>query len=260
VTLPRDGKLGPFHVQFGPPRGDDPRPAIEPIPQARFPLRSRGYVSYTEHELDKRNPRENPDVDTDHVLIVWPAHDGDARERLTAKLEKHGIRPIKWTEATDLPKPGDPDFGLVVRGVIDQIIARAVAKIAFNYLVRVTYDTYPHFALKPAFDPVREFILNGVGRWQDFVAMPASPILATDSERRRSTLGHLVTVTWKRFGGVMAQVSLFNDLTYDVTLAKHVDGVWRDVAAGHHYNPETRQAESLGHTRLIVPPPLHLPE
>jgi hypothetical protein len=49
---------------------------------------------------------------------------------------------------------------------------------------------------------------------------------------------------------------LFNDLTYGIALAPHLDGVWRDIRSGHHYNLETRVVEPLRHVskeRVIVP-------
>lgn len=90
VTLPARSRLGPVHLQFA-EAPNDPRPAIEPVPQARFRLRNGGYISYIESTLKSANPRENAEVDPDQVLLLWPGRDPKARYRLKRLLARYGI-------------------------------------------------------------------------------------------------------------------------------------------------------------------------
>ncbi len=258
ITLPEDSKHGPLRVEFrAPPSGD--QPALIPKPQARFRRRAGGFVCLTEEDLVEKDPTKDPEIDTDEVFIVWSGDDPEAGERVRATLSAYGVKPKKWTDADDLPRAGTTEVEIEIRGIVDQVIARAIAKMAFNYLAWVSFGFDRQFALRDDFDPIRAFILHGENHWREFVLFPAPNILATDSEVRRSTQGHLITLEWKRFEGIASQVSVFNDLTYRVALAKRTRGIWRDIGSGHHYNPITMKVEKLGRTPLSVPGTLVIP-
>ncbi len=59
--------------------------------------------------------------------------------------------------------------------------------------------------------------------------------------------GHLLTVNWAASGvDLVGQVSLFNSVTYAVSLASGYKGaVWRPVRSGLHFNLQTRTVEPL---------------
>jgi hypothetical protein len=125
----------------------------------------------------------------------------------------------------------------------DTLISRCVAKISFNYM---THVAGADFAKGQDFNVVRAFIREGQRAGHPLVAMHAVPILADDTIRRRQTNGHLLTVSWTRdLRHIVAQVSLFNALTYSVSLARYYSGVWRPLRSGHHFDIETRQVRPV---------------
>ena len=132
---------------------------------------------------------------------------------------------------------------------------RAIAKIAFNYLV---YREGADFALAPAFDPVRRFIRYGES--------PPLPTIHTTldlpfavrnlpSPDQRPVL-HFVGICGKHpsHQNVLGVVSVFGFVTHTVMLAEDYSGSW-PAAHAHLYNPKTRAVQPWkpGETPSITP-------
>lgn len=251
-TLPESHTLGPLHVEFD--QAPDDSPAMLLVPQVRFRTLSGRFICIPEADLERRDPRSIPDLDRDQVAIF--SSSPDAEERLKSRLAELGFIPAEWKPVQDLPQRGRGDIDFDVAWAVDAVVARAAAKIGFNYLA---FTMGAEFCLRAEFNPIRHFIREGGGEWRTFVEVSHEPILVHDHPQVRHTRGHLLTVGWDSAGGgrlaghLVAQVSLYNEVTYRIHLCRHFDGIWIDIASGHHYDLEARRVEPLGRTRLVRP-------
>ena len=175
------------------------------------------------------------------------------RDRLLALLARHGIR---FGRLDDIDAPEGlfqgGDIEVDVTFTINKGIRRCMAKYAFNFLASVSGAA---FVLERDFDAVRRFIRYGETPRYDLVHERFGPILRDDSATRRQTSGHLLTVDWAASGvDLVGQVSLFNSVTYVVSLTRHYSGVWRPVRSGLHFNLRDRRVQQLqAVSRLLLP-------
>jgi hypothetical protein len=160
---------------------------------------------------------------------------GDA-ERLAEKLKNLGVVFEIRGPINDLIVEGGT-IDTQISSQVDSTIFRAIAKIAFNYVACVHGAS---FILRTDFDYLREYI-----RYRKELPWPpviptSEPILALDSRRYRQTNGHLITFDWNASGdGLLAQVSLFNLMTYRVLFCLRYRGIWSDsMRTGHHFDFE----------------------
>lgn len=158
----------------------------------------------------------------------------------------------------------EPNYDVVTDGTtvlahdvykIDDVIQRAVAKIAFNYLIA----TSPAVARMPEFDQVRSFIRCGDAPSFKPVATLDQPILC-DEPRDGRRLGHIVLCELESATNtVVARVSLYNLLQYFVRLSAtgFATGFMpATIASGHFFDTANKVATPLTHNRmtlLIVP-------
>jgi hypothetical protein len=142
-----------------------------------------------------------------------------------------------------------------VKGTIDKIIFRGIAKIAFNYLAYIEGED---FTLKVDFNDIRRFIRYGeevtVFR---HVIIQNKPILY-DEQRLgiQETIGHIVTLSWNPSKTILvSHVTLFNKIIYKITLCKSFSGVYRPIKSGHHFNIESKNVTKL----LAFPKNFYIP-
>lgn len=109
-------------------------------------------------------------------------------------------------------------------------IARAIAKIAFNYLA---YFYPTETLLKNCFDPIRDFIYNGAGEWTNFVHVSKEPVLP--EENGMAISGHIV-ISDILGGRVVGHVALFNLLEYTVFLMSP-ESNFSIIPRGHLFDP-----------------------
>jgi hypothetical protein len=175
----------------------------------------------------------------------------DDMARVQARLDELGVQTGDgfWIANPEWPS-GVADIEVTYS--IDQIITRTVAKIAFNYLAYVTSDR-PHFVLHASFDHIRRFIRFGEATHWSVVRGMNTKILEGDTQRLRTTLGHVLTADWRPEGSVVAEVSLFNDISYRVYLTKDPPGrVWWDLMSGHVFDIESRTITPVSAARRIL--------
>jgi hypothetical protein len=138
-------------------------------------------------------------------------------------------RPVEWLDGT---------IPIRLQGTINATIQRAMAKIAFNYLI---YH-YPAIALMEQFDPIRRYVRYGLKPGFEPVAISQDSILGGVTEDQQ-VLVHTVTASWQHASQqVLGQVSLFSWMQYRVTLAAEpflVPPVCID--SGHVFDPFSRQ-------------------
>lgn len=253
ITLPSGERLGPLKVRFGPPEAGEVGPRLKLQPQIRVRDRAGNHVCVLEDELDRLT--DDADLDTSSIALF--CNSDEEQDRLMASLDSLGLAPKTWSEVEGLPEAGEREVNVDLAATFDQTVARCIAKIGFNYL---TWHVGPGYALSAGFDDIRAFIRYGTGSWRDFVRHRKDPILGRDTERVRSTQGHLVALT--NSGPrttVRVAVSLYNERTYEVTLSPTTPGIWRPIRSGHHYDIKTGEVREILHTSLHVPAPPQYP-
>lgn len=213
--------------------------AVAPVPQVGFLRAPTEYVYLTEREI-RDVTRELPPVlegeDSLHVVATTT----EDLVRLEGALRERGL-PFKSRGVT--PPPQGEDVGVEIATVFDDMLRRAVAKIAFNYLAHVTSR---EFLLSRDFDMVRRFVRKGERPDHRLVAPSTTPILQDESGSWRRSTGHIVKVEWtsdKR--GIVGDVYLFSEVRYRVLLSRWVGGVWREIARGHAFDLQERQVTEL---------------
>jgi hypothetical protein len=156
----------------------------------------------------------------------------------------------------DLPPPERIDGKILVeiKSRVDKLLARALAKIGFNYMA---FHVGAKFALNASFDRVRRFIRydEGGDDWRQFVQFLFKPLLAEETEELQVTRGHILILGWRDFGTLEVRISPYNSMAYEVTLARSFQGIWQPVQTGHVFDWERREIVPLTPvSKLLVPP------
>lgn len=213
------------------------------------------YRYYTEEELQRDGPNILPAGERVMLRMLAAKEDDVGLERLRA-LVRTLFPKFREKGDLDLPPPERIEGQIIVevRGTIDKLIARAVAKIAFNYVAK---HAGTDFALNPCFDLIRRFIRydEGGNDWREFVRIINEPLLAEETEDLRVTQGHIVMLGWSTLDTVQVRVSPYNSLAYEVTMTKAYVGVWRPLKVGHVFDWVHRVIHELTAVSSVILPP-----
>lgn len=122
---------------------------------------------------------------------------------------------------------------------IDDVVRRAIAKIAFNYLA---YWQGAEFLRHPGFNLTRRFIRYGERAEFPLTDVADEAILGDEPIEGERRLGNLITTAIATDGGsICAQVSLLNLLTYRVALSvEFPDTIPSGVTRGHFFDLGSR--------------------
>jgi len=218
---------------------DDDKINIKPVPQVGFKRIESGEYEYY---LLKKIP--NKEYLTTQFEMKAPKSIvalGCAPEIVLEYLENLGITFNIGGELS--PSDKRIDWECEVTGNIDQIIFRAIAKIAFNYL---SYWVKSDFLLDSQFDPIRGFIRFGTKGRYPFVIILEKAILGDEPVEGKRRLGHLIILDWsKNKLSIVSKISLFNWMTYSVLLAKDFVGERVDFRKGSFFNVADREIYEL---------------
>ena len=212
------------------------------VPQVGF--RRHGetrWVFVTEDALQDATQPLPAGADSGEIRPI--SNSEEMHERLIAVLSRRGIN-FQEIGTSDGPPPSVEGLApLDLRTRFDDVIFRCVGKIAFNYLA---WRQGADFVRSDGFNALRTFVRYGTRASYPLVVVRAAPILADDTASTRQTDGHLVTANWTRDSRhIVGQVSLFNSVTYAVSLAKDFAVGWRPLRTGHHFNHRTGRIEML---------------
>ncbi|OLD38528.1 MAG: hypothetical protein AUI57_06685 [Candidatus Rokubacteria bacterium 13_1_40CM_2_68_8] len=248
VRHPRDGsKWGGAYLAFVVPPAGEKEPYVELAPQLACERRDgKGWVYFSEEDLRERADEVKEVVarDCGPVRVLW-AETKDAKQRLLTLLAEKGMGFKSQKQIVEaVPAFRDGRVNAELEFTFDKVLARAVAKIGFNYFAKTRGA---ELALRPDFDPVRRFVRQGEGRPPDFVQFGAAPVLRDFRGRELPARGHLVTVGWDADNAteVIARVCPFQHITYIVRLCANFSGVWRPIESAHLYDLEKKRAERL---------------
>ena len=227
--------------------GDDA--AIGLVPQVGFQRKGSPHWTYlTEEEITDPENRLPSEIADEGIRIIGPSD--VVVERLANILRERGINFQKRGELVP-PAIDTRDIEIFINTKIDPVIKRCAAKIAFNYMA---YTAGRVFVLHTAFNVTRTYIRYGESPEYPLVVADDTPILANDTRTLRQTEGHLITVNWTADNKhVVGQLSLFNRVTYRVSLARDFAGLWRHIRSGHHFDLGSRQIAPLAATSLTIP-------
>ncbi len=210
---------------------------------------------YTEEDLTRDGPSLLPAGTKAQLRLLAAKEDNTGLERLR-ELVRTLLPKFRVEGDLDLPPPERIDGQIIVevRGTIDKLIARAIAKIAFNYMAK---HAGTEFALDPCFDPIRRFIRydEGGNDWREFVRIISEPLLAEETGDLRVTRGHIVILGWCTLDTLQVRVSPYNSLAYEVTMTKAYPGLWRPLKVGHVFDWEHRIVHELQavSNRILLP-------
>lgn len=213
---------------------------LQPVPQVGFRYReSSEYEYFPLDELPDKSQLDGRNFNLHQPKSIRGL--GVEAEELSKRLAEIGI---PFRHAGDVVS-SDESISLLceVQGSIDYIVKRGTAKIAFNYLACWEGGD---FVRQPAFDPIRKFVRYGELAPYPLVQINQKPIL-TDEVGQKRRVGHLVTIGYASDGGsIVAQVSLFNWLTYSVSLARGYGGERREITRGSFFNLANEEILGLG--------------
>lgn len=236
-------KEGPFEGAYAyrDYSGESGQVVLQPLPQVGFLIAQSGKYEYfllddipTERQLQQRG------FDSRHLQGIYgiAVDEGPLRDKLAEK----GIQ-FRY-EGAAVPPRQSQALLCEVEGTIDQKIFRAIGKIAFNYLA---YWQGPEFLLEEPFNVARRYIRYGDNPAYRMVDIREEAILADEPFVGRRRLGHLITTSWAQDRvSIVAQVSLFNWVTYCVSLVRDYPGEPRDIRRGQFFDVSTRKILELG--------------
>jgi hypothetical protein len=204
---------------------------------------------YTAQEITPALALEYPRGGSVQFQIIGASANEQAHIKATMKRNGIDFRP---QGKIDPPIDSDGTVGAKLEALFTQQISRCIAKFAFNYLAYCRGDV---FVLSSEFDEMRAYIRYGTEPSINLVRPHREPLLLEEKAGGRATDGHIVRVDWSSDNrSIVAQLSLFNTLRYDVVLCGSYHGLWiPDLVQGHHFDLKARRIEALGVTKLHLP-------
>jgi hypothetical protein len=141
---------------------------------------------------------------------------------------------------------GDVDVAVLATYTKD--VFRSIAKMAFNYLSYFnSHDS--QIALQSCFNPIRNFISEGIGERANFVEVVRDPILYEDTNQ--AIRGNIITMQIFPNNAVISSISLFNERQYIVKLVDNYNGLPLKTGYGHLFDP-IRACDQLSQMRIAA--------
>jgi hypothetical protein len=206
---------------------------IKPLPQIGFLKPDRAeYQYYLLNDIPDRKYLEDNGFDLKQArsIIILSCNAEESKRILHDK-------DIELKVGGELPmheRGSEQDWLCEVEATVDQIILRAIAKIAFNYLA---YGEKSAFLLHDSFDTIRNYIRYGQKCSYPLIRVSNTPILKDEPIEGKRRAGHMITLNWAADRvSIISQVSLFNLATYIISLARDFSGERREIRRGHFFN------------------------
>lgn len=219
---------------------ENDRIELRPIAQVGFKRKDLlDYEYFLINNIPDRKYLEKNNFDLKHSKAIRAF--GIEENLLKQELAK---RNITFKTGGEIIPPDNSD-GLLceIEGEIDKTIYRAVAKIGFNYLAKWQGEAFLNLS---SFDFARKFIRYGETAPYPLVRVTENPILADEPVEGQRRVGHLVTVNWAADNlSIVSQVSLFNWVTYCVSLAREFTAEHKEIRKGHFFNTNSHEILDL---------------
>jgi hypothetical protein len=167
----------------------------------------------------------------------------DELEQLRSRLRDLGLPPGMVVKHDRIP----PQTQLKARVTcqFNSNLARCVAKIAFNYLAYVLEED-TGILLRQDFDAIRNFVRHEQNPGSGFIYFSGTPRF--DPEERKGSLvdGHLLVLGWDTENeSIICGVSLFNAMTYRITLSRKYSGVWFTLGSAHSFDCQSKETKRI---------------
>jgi HNH endonuclease len=254
IRLPADGtNWGGAMLELQPnPEGRARPPVVNLVPQIGFERKDGGGWEFVAEEdlLAERGIAERVARMYGNRRVIL--FDSDAtRDRLFATLAELGIPFKKEDEFRGFPPLERGKATTEVQARFDDILARAVCKIAVNYMAKTQGA---EFALRSEFDAVRRYVRYSDGKGGAFLAFDdASGFRNTAGQPLRRSQ-HTLMLEWNgNREELIGRVHLFGETRYAVRLCTMWGGVWRPIMSGHVFDLESMEVTEL-HQTTIAPP------
>lgn len=246
-----DQRLGEWNgaiVELIPPRdASDTDPEIILLPQVSF--FKKGDNIWKNLSIDQIHSREDlisENFDLTRCKLIGNT-ESDIKEAM-AKLLSLGIDTSTQEDMSrDTVNPVElRRLRVNVSSKIDAIILRSVAKIAFNYLAKMQGTG---FVIRQEFDDIREFIRNGEHIDRGLATAEATALQIGNMRPN----AHIIIVRWadQGFRRIIAHVSLFNYITFNVVLCSSFSGIIRPLDCGHIYYLANKEVLVLRPSRIV---------
>lgn len=253
VHLPADGTTwGSAVLELQPhPAGGARRPIVNLVPQVGFERKDGGWDYIAEEDL-----RSEPTI-AERVTRTYGKRrvilfDGDAtRDRLLATLAELGIPFKKEDEFRGFPPFARGEVTTEVQARFDDLLARAICKIAVNYLAKTQGAA---FALRSEFDAVRRYVRYGGANGGAFLTFDEDSRFRNAAGQARREVEHTLLLDWNgNREELIGHVHLFGETRYAVRLCTRWSGIWREIKSGHVFNLESMEITELHVTRIAPP-------
>lgn len=130
---------------------------------------------------------------------------------------------------------------------INKILCRAIAKIALNYFAYFNNEV----VFNENFNAIRDFVRNDNG--ENLVKIePNLPMLLDEINSKTRRLAHIIAYEIKS-NGLLAYVSIFNDIRYEVILSKNANFDGIKNSSGHLFDPGSRSIAELPRSNITHP-------
>lgn len=195
---------------------------VEPLPQVAFRKNGESnWIWFLERELNAK-VIENYRTEAETVAV------GQGSDRIMEKVAALGVHFKQlW--------PAEQFHALVevqVDPILDEIIFRAVGKIALNFLAYIKGED---FALRADFDLIRDYVRRGV-RPSNALVTVSKALEGADAVCGGAD-GHRLLIDWDARGsGIVCLISLFNHLTYRVVLCGYYSGIWHQLKTQYQFD------------------------
>ncbi len=153
---------------------------------------------------------------------------------------------INFVKEGELEPPKTEDCKVLIEAKVDKVLRRVIAKIAFNFLA---YFNTKNIILNGAFDACRKFIRDGEDDLQ--VETSSEAILFDEIGKGYRILGHIVVVKKSENDDVIASVSLYNSLRYDVLLAHNFKSKNLKTGMGKFFNVYDKKIHDIRKFDLV---------
>ncbi len=206
-----------------------------PCPQVGFIKTNGAYDFYLMSDIPGKEILDNKyNLDDPKGILFLP----DTNQKALEVLRSKGIE-VKIKHYGDTHNSMPEKINCDVKFTVDYIIFRAIAKIAFNYLIKMTNS---NFCSHEDFEVIKKFIAHGTNTPYSLVIPTNIPILGDEYQYGQRRLGHMVTINWANDeASIIGKVSFFNDITYHVCLVSEFSGDHIDLENGHFFNLADRK-------------------
>lgn len=252
VQLPAEHPMAPMLLRFT-RRGDRPGPFCTPVPQIRITLSNGARKCIPEWNIEKDLPVAIRGEQPTDVAMFASLDDPDAFARIEAKSRLAGLTSIKWHTIEESAQASVQQIDASVELTIDVVVARAIAKIAYEYFVWSAANSFEHLIKPDIFAPIRELVLHGMKDWRGLVVPGNKPILADETETLRHANCHLIAIRWET-EGVVARIALYNDIVYTVKVCPPPSTIVHRIDNGHYFDLSNMEVHRLASSSLLHPP------